>query len=92
MKNLLKYFLLIAIQIYYLNSNPFTNRNTFIKNNFQNEDFNQKRIKNIRKLEKTKNDIAIIHINDVHCGVNKTIGYDGFVLYRDELKKNISMF
>ena len=87
MKNLLKYFLLIAIQIYYLNSNPFTNRNTFIKNNFQNEDFNQKRIKNIRKLEKTKNDIAIIHINDVHCGVNKTIGYDGFVLYRDELKK-----
>ena len=89
MKNLLKYFLIITIQIYYLNSIPirFTNRNTFIKNNFQNEDFSQKKIKNIRKLEQTKDDIAIIHINDVHCGINDTIGYDGFVLYRNELKK-----
>ena len=89
MKNLLIYFLLIAIQIYYINSIPirFTKRNTFIKNNFQNEDFIQKTIKNIRKLEQTKDDIAIIHINDVHCGINDTIGYDGFVLYRDELKK-----
>ena len=89
MKNLLIYFLLIAIQIYYINSIPirFTKRNTFIKNNFQNEDLIQKTIKNIRKLEQTKDDIAIIHINDVHCGINDTIGYDGFVLYRDELKK-----
>jgi len=29
-----------------------------------------------------------MHLNDVHCGVNDTIGYDGFVLYRDELKRN----
>ena len=93
MKHLLKCFLLIIIQIDFLNSIPIrlTNRNTFIKNIFQNEDFTQKKIKNIRKLESSKDDVAIIHINDVHCGVNDTIGYDGFVLYRDELKKNISM-
>ena len=32
-------------------------------------------------------DLIILHVNDVHCGINDTIGYDGFVLYRDELKK-----
>ena len=32
-------------------------------------------------------DIIILHVNDVHCGINNTIGYDGYVLYRDELKK-----
>ena len=32
-------------------------------------------------------DIVIIHTNDVHCGLNDTIGYDGFVLYREILKK-----
>ena len=42
---------------------------------------------NTRKLEELSEDIAIIHINDVHCGINNTIGYDGFVLYREELKK-----
>ena len=35
-------------------------------------------------------DIIILHINDVHCGVNDTIGYDGFYLYREELKRNYS--
>jgi 2',3'-cyclic-nucleotide 2'-phosphodiesterase (5'-nucleotidase family) len=40
-----------------------------------------------RKLQES-NDIVIIHVNDVHCGLNDTIGYDGFALYRDELKKN----
>ena len=40
-----------------------------------------------RKLENS-DDIIIIHVNDVHCGLNDTIGYDGFALYRDELKKN----
>ena len=34
-------------------------------------------------------DIVIIHTNDVHCGLNDTIGYDGFVLYREILKKKI---
>ena len=42
----------------------------------------------IRKLEEVSKDIIIVHLNDVHCGVNDTIGYDGFVLYRDELKRN----
>ena len=41
-----------------------------------------------RKLnDELSDDIVIIHLNDVHCGLNDTIGYDGFVLYRDELKK-----
>ena len=40
-----------------------------------------------RNLQNSSNDIIILHLNDVHCGVNNTIGYDGFVLYRDELSK-----
>ena len=38
-----------------------------------------------RHLEDSSDDIIILHLNDVHCGVNDTIGYDGFALYRDEL-------
>ena len=38
-----------------------------------------------RNLEDLSNDIIILHLNDVHCGVNDNIGYDGFVLFRDEL-------
>ena len=40
-----------------------------------------------RKLDGRTEDIVIIHLNDVHCGLNDTIGYDGFVLYRNELRK-----
>ena len=40
-----------------------------------------------RQLEESSGEIIILHLNDVHCGVNDTIGYDGFVLYRDELMK-----
>ena len=40
--------------------------------------------------EKKNEEIVIIHVNDVHCGINDTIGYDGFALYYDELKKNYS--
>lgn len=48
--------------------------------------------KNLRKLEdELSDDIVILHVNDVHCGLNDTVGYDGFVLYRDEMKKNIRM-
>ena len=44
--------------------------------------------KNMRKLdEELSDDIVILHVNDVHCGLNDTIGYDGFVLYRDEMRK-----
>jgi len=39
-----------------------------------------------RRLDDLSYDIVIIHLNDVHCGFNETIGYDGFVLYRDYLK------
>ena len=34
-----------------------------------------------------EDDIIILHMNDVHCSANNTIGYDGYVLYRDEIKK-----
>ena len=40
-----------------------------------------------RNLDDLSDDIVILHLNDVHCGINDTIGYDGFVLYREELKK-----
>ena len=44
--------------------------------------------KNPRKLqEDLSDDIVILHVNDVHCGLNETVGYDGFVLYRDEMEK-----
>ena len=43
---------------------------------------------NMRKLDnELSDDIVILHVNDVHCGLNDTIGYDGFVLYREEMKK-----
>ena len=32
-------------------------------------------------------DIVIIHTNDVHCGVQDTIGYDGLMLYKKQLLK-----
>ena len=43
--------------------------------------------KNLRNLEDLSDDIVIIHVNDVHCGLNDTIGYDGYKLYKDELKE-----
>ena len=39
-----------------------------------------------RDLQITKSkDIIILHTNDVHCGVNDTIGYDGLMLYKKQL-------
>ena len=38
-------------------------------------------------MDELSDDIVIIHLNDVHCGFNDTIGYDGFALYRKELQK-----
>ena len=41
-----------------------------------------------RTLQTEKsNDIIILHTNDVHCGVNDTIGYDGLMLYKKQLLK-----
>ena len=42
---------------------------------------------NLRKVNGISEDIVILHLNDVHCGINDTIGYDGFVLYRRELQQ-----
>ena len=39
-----------------------------------------------RRLDGEKsNDIVILHTNDVHCGVQDTIGYDGLMLYKKQL-------
>ena len=44
-------------------------------------------INKLRNLEEElSDDIVILYLNDVNCGINDTIGYDGFVLYRNELK------
>ena len=41
-----------------------------------------------RTLQSEKsNDIIILHTNDVHCGVQDTIGYDGLMLYKKQLLK-----
>jgi 2',3'-cyclic-nucleotide 2'-phosphodiesterase (5'-nucleotidase family) len=39
------------------------------------------------KSEELSDDIIILHTNDVHCGIQDTIGYDGLMLYKKELKK-----
>jgi 2',3'-cyclic-nucleotide 2'-phosphodiesterase (5'-nucleotidase family) len=71
--------LILLAQISFLSSSKTNDLN---KRNLKSEK------KKDRKLEDIlSDDIVIIHLNDVHCGVNDTIGYDGFVLYRDELKK-----
>ena len=42
---------------------------------------------NLRKIDELSDDIVIIHVNDVHCGIQDTVGYDGFVLYRKQLQE-----
>jgi len=34
-----------------------------------------------------KEDIIILYTNDVHCGIDDSIGYAGLAYYRDEMKK-----
>ncbi|MBP5445664.1 MAG: 5'-nucleotidase C-terminal domain-containing protein, partial [Acholeplasmatales bacterium] len=34
------------------------------------------------KAKSKSNDIVILHTNDVHCGVQDSIGYDGLMLYK----------
>ena len=36
---------------------------------------------------KPKDDIIILYTNDVHCGMDDSIGYAGLSFYRDEMKK-----
>ena len=73
--------LIVVTQINYLYLSPVRpSKNKNLKKS--------SKIKEDRKLnDQLSDDIVIIHLNDVHCGLNDTIGYDGFVLYRDELKK-----
>lgn len=40
-----------------------------------------------RNLADLSDDIIILHTNDVHCGIMNKIGYDGLMLYKNELKK-----
>ena len=39
------------------------------------------------KEEELSDDIIILHTNDVHCSIKDSIGYDGLMLYKKELKK-----
>ena len=74
-------FLIIIVQIDYLYLSPIHSSK---KNNLK----KTSKTKPDRKLDdELSDDIVIIHLNDVYFGLNDTIGYDGFVLYRDELKK-----
>ena len=74
-----RYFLFLIIFIY-------INYNYFLSLKLGKSNHQEQTINNIKRLEES-DDIVIIHTNDVHCGVNNTIGYDGFVLYRNELKQ-----
>ena len=47
---------------------------------------NSKRNLRVEEEEELSDDIIILHTNDVHCGVNDVIGYDGLNLYKKELK------
>ena len=47
---------------------------------------NSKRNLIVEEGEELSDDIIILHTNDVHCGVNDVIGYDGLNLYKKELK------
>ena len=47
---------------------------------------NSKRNLIVEEEEELSEDIIILHTNDVHCGVNDVIGYDGLNLYKKELK------
>ena len=74
-----KYFLFLIILI-------LINYNYFLPLKSEKLNHQKQKINNIKRLEES-DDIVIIHTNDVHCGINNTIGYDGFVLYRNELKQ-----
>ena len=42
--------------------------------------------RNLLEEEGLSDDIIILHTNDVHCGIDDTIGYDGLMLYKKELE------
>ena len=76
-------FLIALILITQINYLYFSPTNSFKKKNLK----ETPKKNNDRKLDELSDDIVIIHLNDVHCGFNDSIGYDGFALYRKELQK-----
>ena len=40
-----------------------------------------------QETDNRSDDIIILHTNDVHCGIQDTIGYDGLKLYKKQLQK-----
>lgn len=43
--------------------------------------------RNLLEEEDLSDDIVILHTNDVHCGIDDYIGYDGLMLFKKELKQ-----
>ena len=79
------FILILIIQINYLFLSP--------SKNFKKKNLKQKsKKKKERKLDDRSDDIVIIHLNDVHCGLNYSIGYDGLFSIEKNYKKNISMY
>ena len=72
----------MLLNYFYLSPVP-----TLHQNNLKKEPKIRKEKEKERKLDDLSDDIVIIHLNDVHWGFNDTIGCDGFVLYRYDLKK-----
>ena len=42
--------------------------------------------RNLMEEEEKSDDIIILHTNDVHCGIDQIIGYDGLMLFKKELE------
>ena len=47
-------------------------------------------IEDLNDNDDDKDDIIILHTNDVHCGLIDNIGYDGLMLYKKELQDKYS--
>ena len=73
-----KIFFLLILLSFEINS---LSTNNIIKNNRKLEEVSKSH------LNEDEDDIIILHINDVHCGLNDNIGYDGLMLYKKELQK-----
>ena len=48
---------------------------------------NNNNLTDSNESDNRSDDIIILHTNDVHCGINDNIGYDGLMLYKKELQK-----
>ena len=73
-KILILFFVLLFLEI----TSSSTNNNNQDKRNLK---------EIIEDQNDDEEDIIILHTNDVHCGLNDTIGYDGLMLYKRELQE-----